>query len=129
MAVGSYVHAGAWIVLEGRYRWWWRTGRQRRWRLPRWLLARAVLRDTLPRKCRVRVTFPVPPVVQWDVGLVAFAHFDGGGALARAGLARIVARATHVEHRVLREPAVKGAFGRTRGVQAGGQPRFRLKLR
>src|ERR1700728_4689191 len=110
MAVGSHVHAGAWVVLEGRYRRWWRTGRQRRWRLPRRLLTRPVLRDTLPRISRVRITLPIPPVVQWHVRLVAFAHLGGRGALARARLARIVVGAAHVEHRVLRHPPIKVTF-------------------
>src|SRR5271163_5314536 len=112
MAVRSHVHAGGRIVLESRYRRWWRTWRQRRWCLPRWLLARPVLRDTLPRICCVRITLPVPPVVQRNVRLVAFAHFDSRGALARPGFTRIVARATHIQHRVLRYPAVKVAFRR-----------------
>src|ERR1700731_2012415 len=110
MAVWSHVHAGAWIVLEGRYRRWWRTGRQRWRRLPRWLLAGPVLRDALSRICCVRITLPVPPVVQWHIRLVAFAHFDGRGALARPGFARVVVRAAHVKHRVLRYPAIKVAF-------------------
>src|ERR1700744_1457484 len=102
MTVGSHVHAGGRIVLECRYRRGWRTWWERRRCLPRWLLTRPVLRDALPGICCVRITLPVPPVVQWHVGLVAFAHFDGRGALARASLARIVARATHIQHRVLR---------------------------
>src|SRR3984885_15705979 len=110
MAVWSHVHAGAWIVLKGRNRWWWRTGRQRRWHLPRWLLTRPVLRDTLTRIRCVRITLPVPPVVQWHVRFVAFAHFDGRGAFTRPGLAWIVVRAAHVQHRVLRYPAIEVTF-------------------
>src|SRR6202035_4425475 len=98
MAVGSHVHSGAGVVFKGRYRWWRRTGRQRRWHLPRRLLARPVLRDTLPRVRRVRITLPVPSVVQRNVGLVALAHLHGRGALARPGLTRIVVRPTHIEH-------------------------------
>src|ERR1700733_12409733 len=122
MAVGSHVHSGAGAVFKGRYRWWRRTGRQRRLHLSRWLLARPVLRDTLPRVCRVRITLPVPSVVQWNVRLVALAHLDGRGALARAGLTRIVARPTHIEHRVLRQPAVKVALRRLRVVLEAGGP-------
>src|SRR5271168_4515969 len=122
MAVRSHVHAGGRIVLESRYRRWWRTWRQRRWCLPRWLLARPVLRDTLPRECCVRIALPVPPVVQRNVRLVAFAHFDGRSPLARAGLARVVARPAHVQHRVLWHPAVKVTFRRLRVVLEAGGP-------
>src|SRR3984957_10728644 len=122
MAVGPLVHAGAWIVLKGCYRWWWRTGWQRRWGLPRRLLARPVLRDTLPRVRRVRITLPVPSVVQWNVGFVPLADLPGRGALARPRLARIVVRPTHIEHRVLRHPAVEVTFRRLRVVLEAGVP-------
>src|SRR5271163_3177140 len=122
MAVWSHVHAGAWIVLKGRDRWWWRTGRKRRWHLARWLLAWPELRDTLTRICRVRITLPVPPIVQWNVRLVAFAQFDGRGAFTWAGLAWIVVRATHVEHRVLRYPAVEVTFRDIRVVLLADSP-------
>src|ERR1700744_5499203 len=122
MAVGSHVHSGAWVVFKGRYRWWRRTGRQRGQHLSRRLLARPVLRDTLARVCRVRITLPVPSIVQWNVRLVALAHLDGRGALARAGLTRIIARPTHIEHRVLRQPAVKVALRRLRIVLEAGGP-------
>src|ERR1700728_114562 len=122
MAVGSHVHSGAWVVFKGRDRWWRRTGRQRRLHLSRRLLARPVLRGTLPRVCRVRITLPGAFVVQWNVRLVALAHLDGRGALARAGLTRIVARPTHIEHRVLRQPAVKVALRRLRVVLEAGGP-------
>src|SRR6201999_1412199 len=122
MAVGAHVHSGAWVVFEGRYRRRGRTGRQRRRHLSRRLLARPELRDTLPRVRRVRIALPVPSVVQGNVRLVALAHLDGRGALARTGLTRIVARPTHIEHRVLRQPAVKVALRRIWVILETGGP-------
>ncbi len=59
----------------------------------------------------VRVALPVLAVVERHVLLVALAQLHGRGALARARLAWRVARAAHIEHRVLRYPAVQVAVG------------------
>ena len=104
------------------------------------------LRDVLPGQGGVGVAFPVVAVVERHVLLVAFAHLHRWCALAGHGFTRDVARAAHVERRVLRHPAVQVA-GRAvrvvleRGdraaagpagnpvVHGGGRLRLRLKLR
>src|SRR5262249_3026564 len=93
--------------------------------LPGWLLARPELRDTLSAVRCIGVALPVEPVIQWHVFLVAFTHLYRWGAFARTSLARQVARATHVEHRVLGHPAVKVTFRDIGVVLETGGPLLR----
>ena len=104
------------------------------------------LRDGLPGQRRVRVTLPVPAVVERYVVLVALALLDRGRPFAWDRYAGQVAGTAHIERRVLRDAAVNVTWppdpdsprswatrrcwaGRKPVVHGGGRLRFRLRVR